>query len=68
MVRRSFFADRSHEQDIREEDVIIKDPFFVQEAYTFIYDGLGRPVPLNDEMGKLCHAFEKMKFRDHKQK
>lgn len=34
------------EQDIREEDVIIKDPFFVQEAYTFIYDSLGRPVAM----------------------
>lgn len=34
------------EQDIREENVIIKDPFFVQEAYTFIYDGLGRPVAM----------------------
>lgn len=34
------------EQSIREEDVIIKDPFFVQEAYTFIYDGLGRPVAM----------------------
>lgn len=34
------------EQDIREESVIIKDPFFVQEAYTFIYDGLGRPVAM----------------------
>lgn len=34
------------EQDLREEAVIIKDPFFVQEAYTFIYDGLGRPVAM----------------------
>lgn len=34
------------EQDIREEYVIIKDPFFVQEAHTFIYDGLGRPVAM----------------------
>lgn len=34
------------EQDIREEYIIIKDPFFVQEAYTFIYDGLGRPVAM----------------------
>ena len=34
------------EKDIREENVIIKDPFFVQEAYTFIYDGLGRPVAM----------------------
>ena len=27
------------EEDIRLDHVIIKDPFFVQEAYTFIYDG-----------------------------
>lgn len=34
------------EQDIREDNVIIKDPFFVQEAYTFIYDASGRPVAM----------------------
>lgn len=34
------------EKDIREDSVIIKDPFFVQEAYTFIYDGMGRPVAM----------------------
>ena len=34
------------ETDIRNNDVIIKDPFFVQEAYTFIYDSLGRPVAM----------------------
>lgn len=34
------------EKDIREGNVIIKDPFFVQEAYTFIYDGIGRPVAM----------------------
>lgn len=34
------------EKDIREDEVIIKDPFFVQEAYTFIYDGTGRPVAM----------------------
>lgn len=32
------------EKDIREQNTIIKDPFFVQEAYTFIYDGTGRPI------------------------
>lgn len=32
------------EKDIREENVIVKDPFFIQEAYTFIYDGAGRPI------------------------
>lgn len=34
------------EQDIREDNITVKDPFFVQEAYTFIYDGLGRPVAM----------------------
>ena len=34
------------ETDLREENIIVKDPFFVQEAYTFIYDGLGRPVAM----------------------
>lgn len=34
------------EKDIREETVIVKDPFFTQEAYTFIYDGAGRPVAM----------------------
>lgn len=34
------------EADIRNDDVEIKDPFFVQEAYTFIYDESNRPVAL----------------------
>lgn len=34
------------ETDIRENNIIVKDPFFVQEAYTFIYDSLGRPVAM----------------------
>ena len=34
------------EKDIREDALIIKDPFFVQEAYTFIYDNSGRPVAM----------------------
>lgn len=34
------------EEDIREENIIVKDPFFVQEAYTFIYDSLNRPVAM----------------------
>lgn len=34
------------EEDIREDNVIIKDPYFVQEAYTFIYDASNRPVAL----------------------
>ena len=34
------------EQDIRNDDVEIKDPFFVQEAYTFIYDETNKPIAL----------------------
>lgn len=34
------------ESDVREGNIIIKDPFFVQEAYTFIYDSLNRPVAM----------------------
>lgn len=34
------------EEDLRNEEVEIKDPFFVQEAYTFIYDETNRPVAL----------------------
>lgn len=34
------------EKDIRENNIIIKDPFFVQEAYTFIYDSSNRPVAM----------------------
>lgn len=33
------------EEDVRKENVIIKDPFFVHEAYTFIYEN-GRPVAM----------------------
>lgn len=34
------------EEDIRNDHLIIKDPFFVYEAKTFIYDGMGRPVAM----------------------
>jgi len=34
------------ETDIREEAVTISDPFFVNEAYTFIYDISNRPVAM----------------------
>ena len=34
------------EEDIRNDNVLIKDPFFVQEAYTFIYDDMNRPVAM----------------------
>lgn len=34
------------EEDIRNDEIIVKDPFFVSEAYTFIYDNAGRPVAM----------------------
>lgn len=34
------------EADIRNEVTTIKDPFFIHEAKTFIYDSLGRPVAM----------------------
>lgn len=40
------------ERDIRNDDIVIKDPFFVQEAYTFIYDSTGRPVAMGKHKNK----------------
>ena len=34
------------EDDIRQDNVGIYDPFFIQEAYTFIYDERNRPVAM----------------------
>lgn len=34
------------EKDIREQTIEIKDPFFVQEAYTFIYDERNKPIAM----------------------
>jgi hypothetical protein len=40
------------EADIRNDLIIIKDPFFVQEAYTFIYNEQNRPVALGKDKVK----------------
>lgn len=40
------------EEDIRNDDIEVKDPFFVQEAYTFIYDETNRPVALGKRRKK----------------
>ena len=34
------------EEDIRLNNIIVKDEFFVQEAYTFIYDDRNRAVAM----------------------
>ena len=40
------------EEDIRLDNIIIKDPYFVQESYTFIYDERNRAVALNKGKGE----------------
>jgi len=40
------------ESDIRKMNIDCRDPFFVQEAYTFIYDGTNRPVALGKDSNK----------------
>lgn len=37
------------EQDLRNELITVRDPFFVQECYTFIYDASNRPVALGKD-------------------
>lgn len=39
------------EEDIRNDGVIIKDPRFVEEAYTFIYDESNKPVAMGKGRG-----------------
>jgi hypothetical protein len=34
------------EQDLRTQELLIKDPEFIREAYTFIYDSANRPVAM----------------------
>lgn len=40
------------EDDIRNENIETYDKFFVDEAYTFIYDESNRPVAMGKETGK----------------
>lgn len=44
------------EEDLRLETIKIRDPFFVQEAYTFIYDSKNKPVA----MGKSENSEEEL--------
>lgn len=37
------------EEDIRRDTVTIKDPFFCQEAYTFVYNDQNKPTALGKE-------------------
>lgn len=40
------------EEDIRLDNVEIKDPFFTDEAYTFIYDSRNRPVAMGKDRAR----------------
>ena len=40
------------EEDVRKDNITCKDPFFCQEAYTFIYDSNNRPVALGKSTKK----------------
>lgn len=37
------------EEDIRQRNLRVVDPFFIQEAYTFIYDAANRPIAMNKD-------------------
>lgn len=37
------------EEDIRNNTCVIKDIFFIQEAYTFIYDERNKPIAMNKD-------------------
>lgn len=37
------------EEDIRLGNITVKDPFFVQEAYTFIYDERNKPIAMGKD-------------------
>ena len=49
-ITKKTFINKMNEIVGQKIPVTIKDPFFVQEAYTFIYDGLGRPVAMGKHM------------------
>lgn len=47
------------ERDLREEAITIKNPFFIAESYTFVYDEANRPVAMNkgDYMGEGSNTY-----------
>jgi len=50
-ANRSLIIDEL-EQDIRNEFINVKDPFFAEEAYTFIYDSRNKPVAMGKGTNK----------------
>lgn len=52
------------EQDIRNNNIIVKDPYFVTEAYTFIYDESNRPVAMNKNRKSSDEGEDDTKYDD----
>lgn len=52
------------EEDIRTEQIEIKNPFFTQEAYTFIYDDRNRPIAMGKDAGSGSGAETEAMFED----
>lgn len=40
------------EADVRNDEIVVKDPFFVQEAYTFIYNEMNKPIAMGKDKVK----------------
>lgn len=52
------------EEDIRNDTINIKDNFFCQEAYTFIYDSRNRPVAMNKDKQESDDALDEQVYTD----
>lgn len=52
------------EEDIRNDTIKIKDNFFCQEAYTFIYDSRNRPVAMNKDKSESEDALDEQIYTD----
>lgn len=52
------------EEDIRNNTIDIKDNFFCQEAYTFIYDSRNKPVAMNKDKSESEDALDEQVYTD----
>ena len=52
------------EEDVRTLGCIIKDPFFCDEAKTFIYDSRNRPIAMNKDKASSDDIFEEEAYTD----
>lgn len=52
------------EEDIRLGNIICKDPYFVQEAYTFIYDNENRPVAMGKKSSSGADELDEAEYVD----